>query len=361
MKIIKVAAIISLLASTFFMSSYKYETKDDALSDFSDILPEGEELQDGEELSKKLGIDSVLSELISAVSLGLPDAVSLFLLLLGISALAMAAASSPPFENPAFSSHISMATAAVASLLIFSRLFPMYESVKEGIESISAFFGAAVPVLTGVLYAGGELNSAASGAVGMNITLGVITCVTSKLLLPLSCAVFALALLSGIDTGSVSALAKRFKGFFMWTLGIITTVLVASFSMQSLISGASDTAYLRTAKYAASGMIPIVGSTVSSALGTLAGGLSYAKNIIGIGSVAVIGSVAILPLIKLLLFRLAFSLAISFADFLGAAAVNKTFTAFRDALDVLLSVYVMTTVVYIFEIIVLIRCGGSVF
>ena len=356
----RVLLISLILISILFMSSFTYESGDDAISDFEELLPDGAELNE-EDIISELSIESLISKLISAVSLGASDALSLFLLLLGIVALTVIAEIAPPFENSSLRGHISASVAIISSLVIFSRIFVLVDSVGSGIESISSFFGSAIPIFTGILYAGGYVKSAAAGAMNMNLTLAVIGIISSRLLLPVCCAVFALALLSGIDTGGISRLTKSVKGFFSWVLGILTASLAAVFSMQSLVTSAADTAYLRAAKYAASGMIPIVGSTVSSALGALAGGLSYAKSIVGVGACAVIVGIAISPLVKLLLYRLAFSFAFSFAEFLDSGTSSRLLSSYRAALDVLISVYVMTIIVYITEVIVFVKSAGGVF
>jgi stage III sporulation protein AE len=161
--------------------------------------------------------------------------------------------------------------------------------------------------------------------------------------------------------GTVSGVAKNIKGLFNWILGIGTTVLLAAVSMQSIIAGAQDTAYLRAAKYAASGMIPLVGSTVSGALGTLAGGLSYVKSAVGVSAVMMIVTLALAPLVTLLLYRLAFSLSISFLEFMDAKGGVRSFSAFRSALDALIAVYSLSAVVYVSEIVVFMKSGVSVF
>ena len=92
-------------------------------------------------------------------------------------------------------------------------------------------------------------------------------------------------MISGFDIGAVASLGKRIKGVFTWGIGVTTAILLGATSLQSIVASASDGAYLRAAKYAASSAIPIVGSAVSSVLGTLAGGFSYAKGAIGAASV----------------------------------------------------------------------------
>ena len=112
-------------------------------------------------------------------------------------------------------------------------------------------------------------------------------------------------------------------------------------------------------QYAASGMIPIVGNTVASTLATLAGGLALVKSTVGVGAIAVIISLALAPLVSLLLYRLAFTVAIVFLELFGSCDGVRSFSAFRSALDALSAVYSVSVVVCIIEIVIFLKSGGA--
>ena len=107
----------------------------------------------------------------------------------------------------------------------------------------------------------------------------------------------------------------------------------------------------------ASGLIPVVGSAVSGALATLASGLTYAKSIVGGGAIAVVLSLVISPLVMLLLYRLALTLALTVAGLVGAELPSAVFTSYRFALDMTVSVYVLSVIVYLFQLILFLRIG----
>ena len=144
-------------------------------------------------------------------------------------------------------------------------------------------------------------------------------------------------------------------------MGIVSAVFIGITSLQTVISSASDGAYMRAAKYAASGMIPIVGSTVSASLGTLAGGLSFVKSSVGVSSVLVILGFAISPLALLLLYKAAFAISLIFLEFSSCTAGVRIFSAFSSALDTLISVYAVSVAVYLCEIFIFMKSGVNVF
>lgn len=364
-KALRFLSLFSAFLCIFSFSSLAHGEEDVTSSiweDFCEIIPEDSQAPlDEEQIISGVGIDSLLSEIISALKGEGGGAVSFFLVIFAMAMLIALAESAYPFENIAFSKHISAAVTMIASVIIFGRLGPLCFSVKESLLTMTDFFSSLVPILTAILTAGGNIHSAPVQALNMNITLSLISKLSSSLLLPLCFALFALALAGSVDGGGISAVSKGIKGVFMWILGISTTVILAAVSMQSIIAGAADSAYLRAAKYAASGLIPVVGSTVSSALATLSGGLSYVKSTLGISSVFIIICTALSPLIRLLLHRFAFSVSVTFLEYMGSSGGVRVFSAFRAALDALISVYVISTIIYISEIIVFMKCGVEVF
>ena len=360
---------ITVVAVAFFFSLFSVgamaagesRVEDEYWKEFLNVIPDGVNgPQNEEQLLSGVGFDSLMSEIMSAVRIGSSSALSLFVLLFGISVIIAVSEVTPPFDNLSVNRHASAGITVISAVVIFGRIGPICFSVRDGIEQLSAFFSALIPILTAIMTAGGNISSAAAQSLNMNITLAAVSYVCSELLLPLSFALFSLAMASSVDCGAVGAVAKSVKNLFMWILGIGSTVVIAAITMQSVVAGAKDSAYLRAARYAASGMIPVVGSTVSSALAALAGGISYVKTTVGMSAVLVIIILAVSPLINMLLHRLSFSLAISFLELMNASGGVRVFSAFRSAIDALLSVYVVSVIVYISEIVVFMKCGVSI-
>lgn len=357
--IVTVLCIFSLVG---FKSSAQEKPEEEKFwDDFVDILPESAEISEKEEVLSSVGIDSLFYEIISAFSGKKTEIASFFLLVFGVSVIMSVADAMPIYENSSLIRHTSMAVSLVSSALVFSRLLPIAASIRDSLFAMTDFFSSVIPILTGILAAGGSVNSASVQAFNMNVTMALISKISTSLLIPLSLALFTLSLLASLDSASPSALAKGIRGIFMWILGIGATVIIGAVSMQTVIGTAKDSAYLRAAKYAASGMIPVVGSTVSGALATLAGGLAYIKSVIGIYAVFVMLIMSLTPLITLLLYRLAFSVSLSFLEYVGSSAGVRTVSAFRASIDALISVYAVSIIVYICEIVVFMKCGVNVF
>ena len=353
----KIVFLLSIVVIIGFFPIYSSaeESADEYLSDFESILPEdmsgiGE---GGEALIERFSIKGVLSEIFASIT-GESSEVLKFLLLLigGVGVFSLASGCHADFVK-----QTEAGVGFVISLSIFPFISSALSAVKDSLSELNAFFGALTPIAVGVTALGGGTSAAGVQASGMYTAFAVIGGVGEGLFLSLSAFGLAVSSLSSLGNSSAMSVGKGIKGIFTWAVGIFTTLITAVFALQTLVASAADSAAMRTAKYMASGLIPVVGSAVSGALATLASGLSYAKTVIGGGAIAVILSLVIAPLVVLLLYRLALVIAANFSELLGAEIPSKIFTSYRFVLDMTVAVYVLSTIVYLFQVILFLRIG----
>lgn len=333
---------------------------DEILSDFEGIIPEESGVTlDTDGGAELLGVESLLTELVSAVNGELGRFASFFLLVFGLAVVISVAENARPLVGGGQGSVGTSAVLTLAGVSIFSALYALLIEVRDGLSSVVDFFSAAIPTLTAVNAASGATISAATQAVNMNITLAVMERLSVSWLMPLSFAVFTLSFIGSVYDNGIGGVCKGVRSVFTWGVGIVSTVLAAVISIQSVVASAQDSATLRAARYAASGTIPIVGSTVASALATLGGGMAIIKSTVGAAAVAVILTLALSPLVALLLYRLALVLCTTLLEFSGSEGGVRCFSALRASLDAVIAVYSMSVLVCIAELVVFIKGGAS--
>ncbi len=352
-KLVKMSIIICI-SLVFCLRVSADDASRDSLRDFESILPESMTgiTESTDELLDRIGIAALVEEIISIIEHSGSRVLELLLCLVALGAFtAVAENLSGKLGGVAVS-----AIGAVSSLCVFSYIGELFFSTKENLSQLCGFFSSAIPIFTAVSVSSGAVGTASVQAVGMNFTLSLISGVGTGVMLLAVGMGLSLALLSFFGDERINALSGTVSGFFKWLTGIGTTLVIATFSLQSVVASASDGVAMRAAKYAASGMIPVVGGAVSGALSTLGSGLAYAKGVIGAGSVAVIVSMALSPLILMLLYRAALSLAATLCS-LFSCGVTRIYNAYRTALDSLIAVYSLCGCVVIFEIILFMKSG----
>lgn len=330
------------------------DAADEILSEFAALLPEDKsELATAEGLRSAIGFEAILADLFGAAE----GAFSRIFYFLSASLGVAVILSVCEISCGNMSSVVRLPVSAGASLAVYNMLLPLVSEISGALCAVSDFFSGLSGVLTGLTLSLGGAGLASVQAAGMLLTLSLFGSFSGSFLMDVVTMVFATALVGASCSDKAERLASGVKSVFNVGLGILTAALLGLLSLQSLIAGASDSAGLRAARYAVSGLIPVVGSTVSSALATLTSGLSYVGHIVGGASVAVILSITLAPAVILLLYRLALSIVLMLLDFTGTKNAISVFKALRGALDTLISVYFMSSVVYIFEIVLFIKCG----
>ncbi|MBR5139982.1 MAG: hypothetical protein IKV16_02900 [Clostridia bacterium] len=351
--------LFSLLAVTQISSFCAEADSRDFVSEFSAIMPQesGASLSENE-LMSSLEIGNIIDGVSAAFSKKREQLVSFFLTVIGF-AILCAVCEGASFLGSGEDKSLSAAVLTVMSVSVYPSIYSVLVSTRASLEQLSLFFGSALPIMSAINAASGAVKTAAVQAANMNIILGIIGAIATDLLLPLSFAILALALISSFGESGTLKTAKSIKRLFTFGLGIVTAASSAAISLQTVIASASDSAALRAARYAAGGLIPVVGSSVSSAISTLAGGLAYAKSTVGVGAIIAIACVVSFPLLSLLIHRLVFSVAESMLEYLDSSAASRCFSAYKTAFDTVISVYVMSTLVCIIEVIVFMKGGVS--
>lgn len=331
------------------------EQVDEYVREFEKLLPD--ELsgitEDSGELTEALGLPAFLNDIYLAFSESRGAVLSFFLTLVGICVLL---ALPVPFGER-ISSAVSTGVGVIGSVLIFTSLLGVFSGLRETLSKVSEFFCELIPIVVSVSALGGGALTSGVQATGMYTTVSLVGNAASHLLLPIAGFGFSMSLLSAFGNESVASLIKGIKGLFMWLIGILTALIGGTLSLQTMISAAADSAAMRAARYMASGLIPVVGSTVSGALSTLASGVSYAKGVIGGGAILAIISIVLAPLVTLLSYRLSLTLASMLAELVGSCASLRIFNAYRFSLDTLTAVYALSSIIYILEIILFAKVG----
>ena len=326
---------------------------DKIIDEFQSLIPEGSGVSvDVSKISEAIGIKRILTEVIAIIK-GQGSELSAFILsLLGVSVMS-ALASAAEGELAAFASR---SISVVFSVMLLDRLAFLVIGAVSSLKDISSFFGAVIPVTVAVNSLGVTPSAAATQALGMGITLSAYSFIGAELISSLVCLIFVMAAASAIDP-VFERLSLGTKNFFVSLMGILTVLVGATFSLQNAISTSADSALIRSAKYALSSSIPIVGGAVSGALGITLGGVSYARGIVGGGAIAVVLMLMLSPLVTMLAYRLCLKVGVLFCSLCTAEGSRGVFTAFLGALDALIATYSLTCVIYIVELAAFLKGG----
>ena len=329
------------------LSVPSFAVGEEYIDEFSDIS--GLSAEDVE----NIGADAIIDEIIASLTRERGDIMAFSFFTLG-SLLFLAVIG----ESFGGKSTVRWASCAV-SVGIFMNSCKLFFGVCDTLESLGEFFSAATPVMCGITLAGGGVGSATAEALGMGLAISFISVICIPVLVPCVVVMLTVSSFSPISVSTERALV-RLRAAFLWGMGIVTAVFLATVSLQSVIATAKDGALMRTAKYSATGLIPIVGSAVSSSLSTLGAGLAYAKGIVGAGAVYTLFAIVISPLLLLLIYRGILSLAATFAELVGIGEGRSPYATAAVCFDAISAVYAISAVLFLFMVILFIKSGVAI-
>lgn len=171
---------------------------------------------------------------------------------------------------------------------------------KEAIEQMTAFGGILLPALAAAAAAGGTPAAAAARHAATVLFSNVLFQLIVKVLIPLTYAfVAASAVSAALGNPGLKRLAGTLKGIATGTLTTVMLVFVGYLSISGVIAGTADAITLKTAKFAISGSVPVVGGVLSDAAETVLVSAGLLRNAVGVFGMLVILGICLAPFLRM--------------------------------------------------------------
>lgn len=332
-------------------------------SDIAELLPDGFFELDGEsggagirQASRFSFLFDILKE---TVGLYLGDAISMFASLLGLILIgAIFARFGGVFRSDMVRSAFSLCLGCALIACVLSLSGRHMEAVDLFFDRLSMLVNAMIP-LTGTLYAmGGNVSTAVVSNAGMMMFLNLCEnfCVIAMRVAVGVCTALTVcsAFVPNLRFGAIGNFVKKIYTFF---LGFLMLLLTFSLSVQTVLSSASDSVAMRSAKMLAGSAIPVVGGSVGDTFKTVAASIGFLRTSVGVGGVIVLLLLLLPTLVSVILYRLSFMAAGACAELLGCDREQKLLSGFVTVYGYLLASVAICSVTFIFLLTLFVRCG----
>ena len=233
---------------------------------------------------------------------------------------------------------------AGAIILNFSKINNVCQA---SITDLSDFMDLAVPTYSAMLTGCGYGATAASLQGVFVIISIVITHLIENLICPLLFCCGLLAIVSGISTTiELTRFIKLISKTIKYVIGIIITVFAGILTFTGFAASAGDNVAVKTAKYAISNFVPVVGGCLSEALNGIVQSSLHMKNTIGYLGFITLLSMCMLPVIKVFVTVFCFRLSASTAELLAESRLGTVLDCICDVLETLLGMLILVTVIF---------------
>ena len=265
------------------------------------------------------------------------------------------------FQSEGIGRAFSFCSALVITLSILRYSYTSLESVTEFFSSLNTMTSAILPLM-GVLYAiGGNVTVAVATSSGLTVYLTLLEELVGKSILQFCGFCMALALIGALDSSlRMGTLLSTVKKNYTTALAFLMMLLLAMLASQSTLGARSDTLLMRSAKFAAGNLIPVVGGSVSELLKTVSASVGFLRGTVGICGVLLLLLTLLPTLVELLLMRLTWQLAASLADLLGCDAEKKLLDEFASLLGYLLTAVCICSSVLLLTLTLLTHCASAI-
>ncbi len=228
------------------------------------------------------------------------------------------------------------------------------------LQAASEFMLVFVPAYAAVIAAMGKLTAAS--AVN-TVTLGaaqLFSQLAVNFLSPVCGTVMGLSVTGAIHPElNISKLAELIKKAAVWGLSLLMTVFMSILSAQTFVRNAADSVMIRTAKFAVSSGVPIVGGTISDAVNTVSASLSLLHSGIGTYGIAAALVIILPPLITVICYRAALSAAEAVSGVFGIKELSELFKAAGWVMSIIMAVIVCFLLLNTISAVIMLAIGGG--
>lgn len=232
--------------------------------------------------------------------------------------------------------HFAIYGAIIATLAVL--IVDIVRTVVSSLTSLNSFIDIIFPLFI-------TLFSALSGKIGASfiepITL-VLSNIVLKIILNVIIPIFSATIIFTFvgnltNTIKLEKLTKTFRSIANWTLGILFSLLTTFVAMQGIVGASIDTITIKSAKFALSSYIPILGGYLSEGFDIVLASCVLIKNALGLTSFIIIIAIVLTPIIKVLCLSVALKLISSFIEPVGDSKLSSLMFETANNLNILIA------------------------
>ena len=335
---------VLLFALPFSACAEETETLPDAYRDLLDALPPSilEKLPEGafsekaeivgDAVGEMSSFSYLLQTVLSLVGLRLGECLKLLCTVMGILILSSIGRTfCTSIGKPEIARAFSFLMTLIITVAIFAKGFGTIESTVSYFHTLNTFTSASIPLMGSLYVMGGNAAAAVATSAGLSLFMTLLEEVVGRSIVPFCGICLALSLIGACDgaprLGSVLASLKK---NYTLLLSFLMMLLLAMLSAQTVLGASQDTLAMRSAKFAAGSLIPVVGGSVAELLRSVSAGVGYMRSAVGICGVLLLILLMLPTLVELLLARTAWQICSFFAELLGCDGEKRLLDEFAS-------------------------------
>lgn len=343
--------------AAFYGEIFDDNIPSDGIPDFnsSDIL---RELNSGEiSLSPKVALEYILKLLMGEVMSGarlLAVVLALSVLCSYLSGLKDGFGGRAVADCAFYACYIIIAGIAAAAF---------YDTAVCGVEAvrnIAFFMRFMVPVIITALMTSGAVISAATLEPAMISMAEIVVWIIETVFIPAVMISAALNIVNGMsDKFKTDRMVKLLSSAVKWGLSLTLTIFVSLAGLKSIASAGVDGLTLKLGKFAASNLIPMVGSILSESVETIMSCSVVIKNSVGVLGVICVVLIALQPLLKIAAVLILFRITAAVCEVVSEPKIVLCLSRLANSVSTLFSILAAVTIMFVMVLTIMINAGSN--
>ena len=244
--------------------------------------------------------------------------------------------------------------------LIMSNFTEIIKLIKETASNLVGFINVLIPLLlTLMVYTGSITTSTVLEPILLFVS-NFIGNIIANILIPVVLIIVVFSVISKItERIQIERISKFLKSSVVWFLGIFLTIFVGIVSLEGTLSSSVDGITAKTAKAAVSSLIPVVGKVLGDVVDSVLGCGIILKNAVGAVGVIVIIGICIVPVIKVAVLSIMYSLASAIVEPVADTKIVKLLEEMSGVFKLLLAILCSLSVILTIGVTMVVKISNS--
>lgn len=230
---------------------------------------------------------------------------------------------------------------------------------SDAVSSMIHFMIALLPLLLAMMAAVGNITSAALFHPLIIFLVNTSGLLIQKIVLPLLFLSAVLSIVSTLtDHYKVTKLATFLRNIAVGTLGVFLTIFLGVISVQGAATAVSDGVTIRTAKFLAGNLVPVVGRMFTDAADTVLSASVLLKNTVGIAGLGILLMLCAFPALKVLSLAIIFNLSAAVLQPLGGGPIIECLSIIGKSVIFVFASLAIVCLMFFLAITIMVAAGN---
>lgn len=302
-----------------------------------------------------LSVNSLFKSFINYIFDALEQEISFVFVIIGIFVFSSVIYTFVDSTRPALLSAVRFAISSIVAILLVNHIQDAFERASVYIGEITTFMTGLLPFFGSLSLVGGEISTSAVQKAILLAVVNILNTLVSNVVLPVCKIVVSLSVVGYVSGVALGALSDFISSVATKTITVCCGIMCAILYFQNTVTTVADSLALRSVKLAAGSFIPIVGSFVSEASGTLISGVRLVKSTFGVFAICVLIYMSAQPIINFLIVKLSLRFSGIVAKLMGCDREGKVFGEISAVYNILSAIMIASTCFFIFAVAVFIK------